>query len=55
VGAYAGLEEAQIKERTRADYQLFGKARAELLAKAAELACRGQALDLGRIYSETGV
>ena len=54
VGAYAGLEEAQIKERTRSDYLKFGKARAELFARAAELACCGQALDLGRIYGETG-
>ena len=33
----------------------FGKATAELFARAAELACCGQALDLGRIYGETGV
>lgn len=55
VGAYAGLDEAQIKERTRSDYQKFGMARAKLLAKAAELACHGGAPDLGRIFDETGV
>jgi len=55
VGEYAGLEGDALKERTKADYQRFAQARAQLLAKAAEMACGGQSLELNQIFSNVGV
>ena len=51
VGAYDGLAGDQLKERTQEDYKKFALVRAHLLAKAAELACEGQSLDLSKIFS----
>ena len=50
VGAYNGLTDDQVQVQTREDYKKFALARAQLLAKAAELACEGQSLDLSRIF-----
>jgi len=51
VGAYDGLVGDQLKVRTQEDYKKFALVRAQLLAKAAELACEGQFLDLSKIFS----
>jgi hypothetical protein len=50
VGVYDGLADDQVQVQTREDYKKFALARAQLLAKAAELACEGQSLDLSRIF-----
>ena len=50
VGAYNGLTDDQVQVQTREDYKKFALARAQLLAKAAELACEGQSLDLSRTF-----
>ena len=50
VGAYDRLTDDQVQVQTREDYKKFALARAQLLAKAAELACEGQSLDLSRIF-----
>jgi hypothetical protein len=50
VGAYGGLADDQVQVQTKKDYKKFALARAQLLAKAAELACEGQSLDLSRIF-----
>ena len=55
VGAYEGLDGDALKTRTQSDYQKFAQKRAELLARAAEIACDGQTLDLGKIFSEVDV
>jgi len=51
VGAYDELVGDQLTVRTKEDYKNFSLARAQLLAKAAELACEGQSLDLSKIFS----
>ena len=50
VGAYDRLTDDQVQVQTKEDYKKFALARAQLLAKAAELACEGQSLDLSRIF-----
>lgn len=50
MGAYDRLTDDQVQVQTREDYKKFALARAQLLAKAAELACEGQSLDLSRIF-----
>ena len=52
VGTYIGLEGDQLKARTQEDYKKFAQVRAQLLAKAAELACHGKALDLSKIFTD---
>lgn len=55
VGAYEGLDGDALKRHTQSDYQEFSQKRAQLLSKAAEVACDGQALDLNKIFSEVDV
>jgi hypothetical protein len=49
---YAGLSDDERRERVRSDYDVFLSARAELLAKAAQRACEGQALELSDLFDD---
>jgi len=52
VGDYGGLEGELLKTRIQADYKKFTRARAELFANAATMACQGNSLDLAKIFSK---
>lgn len=52
VGDYEGLEGDLLKQQTYEDYKKFAAKRAQLLSKAAEMACAGRELELDLIYGE---
>ncbi len=47
---YNGLADNERREKVQIDYGEFLSARAEILARAATLACEGKTLDLSRIF-----
>jgi hypothetical protein len=49
---YDGLSDEERRVRVKAEYGAFLAARAEILTRAARLACDGKALELGAIFDE---
>jgi len=50
---YDGMPDDERRSRVRTDYEAFQFSRAEILAKAARLACEGKALELSTIFGES--
>jgi hypothetical protein len=49
---YDGMSDEERRVRVKADYEAFLSARADLLAKAAKLACEGKTLELNKIFDD---
>ncbi len=49
---YDGLSDDARRTQVKSDYALFLSTRAEILAKAVQLACTGQALELSDIFKD---
>jgi hypothetical protein len=49
---YVGLSDDERRSRVKTDYNAFLSKRADLLVRAAHIACAGKALELGEIFTE---
>jgi hypothetical protein len=49
---YDGMSDDERRARVKSDYEAFLSARAEVLAKAAQRACEGNALELGELLKD---
>jgi hypothetical protein len=47
---YDGMSDSERRARVKNDYEVFLSARAEILARAAQLACTGKALELSELF-----
>jgi hypothetical protein len=50
---YGGLSDDERRARVKKDYEAFLSTRAEILVRAAHLACTGKALELGDLFNGT--